>query len=86
VGDDPADWPTIRGVIDVLLVDRAKREAEILDYKTDSTQTWEKNAEGYREQMRYYLRAASDILGFAVKRATLVFVAPKQEREVVLEE
>jgi ATP-dependent helicase/nuclease subunit A len=86
VSDDPADWPTIRGVIDVLLVDRSRGEAEIIDYKTDSAFTWEKNAEGYREQMRYYLKAASDILGFAVKRATLVFLTPREVREVAFKD
>jgi hypothetical protein len=32
--------------------------------------------------MRYYLRAATEILGMPVKRATLVFLTPKQERVV----
>lgn len=82
--DDPADWPTIRGVIDVLIVDRKAKTAEIFDYKTDAAFTWEKNAEGYAEQMRYYLRAASGILGFGVERATLLFLTPKEEKNVTL--
>jgi ATP-dependent helicase/nuclease subunit A len=82
--DDPADWPTIRGVIDVLLVDRTAKTAEIFDYKTDAAFTWEKNAEGYAEQMRYYLQAAGEILGFKVDRATLLFLTPKQERTVTI--
>ena len=79
---DPADWPTIRGVIDVLLVNRRTREAEILDYKTDALFTWEKNAAGYAEQRRYYLAPASDILGFAVSKATLLFLTPRREQTV----
>ena len=79
----PADWPTIRGVIDVLLVNRAASEGEIFDYKTDSPATWQQNLPQYKLQMAYYLRAASEILGFPVSRATLLFLSPRQCREVV---
>jgi ATP-dependent exoDNAse (exonuclease V) beta subunit len=78
---DPADFPTIRGIIDVLLANTGARSAEILDYKTD--RLWQPRLEEYRRQMGYYLAAASDILGFPVARATLVFLAPR--REVVVE-
>ncbi|MGN6368371.1 MAG: helicase-exonuclease AddAB subunit AddA [Phycisphaerae bacterium] len=80
---DPADWPTIRGTIDLLLVHAREQSAEILDYKTDSPFTWQKNLPEYQRQMQYYLRAASDILGFRVARATLLFLAPKQAVEVL---
>jgi ATP-dependent exoDNAse (exonuclease V) beta subunit len=80
--DDPADWPTVRGVIDVLIADRAARTAEILDYKTDSDFFWERTVEEYRLQMRYYLRAAADILGFPVRQATLIFLSPRREVSV----
>jgi ATP-dependent exoDNAse (exonuclease V) beta subunit len=83
---DPADWPTIRGVIDVLLVDRAAGSAEILDYKTDSAFTWEAHAADYERQMRYYLQAAGEILGFPVTGATLLFLTPRRERAVTLPE
>ena len=33
---DPADHPTIRGIIDLLLLNPTSRTAEIFDYKTDS--------------------------------------------------
>jgi ATP-dependent helicase/nuclease subunit A len=73
----PADLPTIRGIIDVLLVNTATRSAEILDYKTD--RLWQPRLDDYRRQMGYYLAAASDILGFPVAQATLLFLAPRQE-------
>lgn len=79
---DPADLPTIRGVIDLLVADMRARTAEIIDYKTDSAWTWESNLPGYQEQMRHYLRAASAVLGFPIARATLVFLSPKETREV----
>jgi ATP-dependent helicase/nuclease subunit A len=79
---DPADWPTIRGAVDLLLVDAEKRVAEIVDYKTDSVGTWQGNLAGYERQMGYYLRAASEILGFGVERATVVFLAAREVREV----
>ena len=79
---DPADWPTVRGVMDVLLVNRKARTAEIFDYKTDSTFLWEERLEDYRRQMGYYLRAASEILGFKVEKATLVFLSPRKEHIV----
>jgi len=78
-----ADFPTIRGVIDLLLVEPGavggSPTAEIIDYKTDSAFLWEARLEDYRRQMQYYLAAASDILGFQVEKATLVFLAAKQE-------
>jgi ATP-dependent helicase/nuclease subunit A len=80
----PADWPTVRGVIDLLLVDLDRRTAEILDYKTDSTRLWQSRAPDYERQMHYYLRAAADILGFPVRRATLLFLSPQVELEVSL--
>ncbi len=79
---EAADWPTIRGTVDLLMVDREKKVAEIVDYKTDSARTWEGNVAGYEVQMGYYLRAATDILGFGVERATLVFLAAREVREV----
>jgi ATP-dependent helicase/nuclease subunit A len=83
-GGDPQDWPTVRGVIDVLIAEigPAKRQAEIVDYKTDSLRLWETRLPEYRRQMGYYLQAASQILGFPVEKATLVFVAAREEREV----
>ncbi len=82
---NPADWPTISGTIDLLLVHPREKRAEILDYKTDSASTWWKNLPDYRRQMQYYLRAASDILGFRVERATLLFLGPKEAVEVLNE-
>ena len=79
---DPADWPTIRGAVDLLLVDVEKRVAEIVDYKTDSVGTWQGNLAGYERQMGYYLRAASEILGFGVERATVVFLAAREVLEI----
>ncbi len=63
----------------MLLANPAARTAEILDYKTDSARSWESRLDDYRRQMAYYLSAASDILGFPVARATLVFLAPHRE-------
>ncbi len=80
---DPADWPTIRGVIDVLIVDTQSRTAEIIDYKTDSAFLWESRLAEYQRQMRYYLRAASEILGFKVEKATLVFLSPRIEQVAI---
>ena len=80
---DPADWPTIRGTIDLLMVNAGEKRAEILDYKTDSAFTWRKNLPDYERQMGYYLRAASDILGYRVERATLLFLSPKESVEVL---
>jgi ATP-dependent helicase/nuclease subunit A len=80
----PADLPTIRGVIDLLLADTRAKTAELIDYKTDSAWTWQSHLPAYEQQMRHYLRAASDILGFPVTRATLVFLSPKEIREVTL--
>ncbi|MCL2648793.1 MAG: PD-(D/E)XK nuclease family protein, partial [Phycisphaerales bacterium] len=80
---NPADWPTIRGVIDLLLVNRVARIAEIIDYKTDSLATWQQNAPTYRRQMFYYLRAASQILAFPVSRATLIYLTPKNTEEIL---
>ncbi len=80
--DDAQDLPTIRGVIDVLLVDLAGKRAEIVDYKTDSARLWESRVEDYRRQMHYYMAAASDILRFKVEKATLVFLAAQREIEV----
>ncbi|HUO09188.1 MAG TPA: helicase-exonuclease AddAB subunit AddA [Phycisphaerae bacterium] len=77
-----ADWPTIRGTIDLLLVHPASKSAEILDYKTDSPRTWQKNLPDYERQMGYYLRAASDILGFPVTRATLLFLTAREAVEI----
>lgn len=82
--DDPRDWPTIRGVIDVLLLDGP--EPEILDYKTDSPETWQQNAPKYREQMRHYLRAASAILGTPVRKAHLAFLAADVLETVTIDE
>ena len=82
--DDSADWPTIRGVIDALIVDMQARTAEIIDYKTDSAFLWESRLPEYQRQMGYYLRAASEILGFKVEKATLVFLSPRIERVVTL--
>jgi len=84
MSDDPRDWPTIRGVIDVLLLDGP--EPEILDYKTDSPETWQQNAPMYREQMRHYLRAAGAILGTPVRRAHLAFLAADVVETVALDE
>ncbi len=83
-GANPADWPTIRGTIDLLIVDSAIKHAEIIDYKTESSETWQRNLPAYETQMRYYLRAASDILGFPVPRATLLFLSPRVAHEVTL--
>jgi ATP-dependent helicase/nuclease subunit A len=83
--ENAADLPTIRGVIDLLLADMRSRTAEIVDYKTDSSWTWESHLPAYEQQMRYYLRAASAILGFPVARATLIFLSPRQTREVQLD-
>jgi ATP-dependent helicase/nuclease subunit A len=77
--DIAEDIPTIRGVIDVLLVDRPQSRAEIIDYKTDSARLWQSRVNDYRRQMRYYMAAAGDILGMKVPRATLVFLAAKVE-------
>ncbi len=55
---DPADWPTIRGTIDLLLVDAIAKSPEIIDYKTDSAFTWEKNLPVYERQMQYYLSSS----------------------------
>ena len=76
-----ADLPTIRGVIDLLVVYRegSLPVAEIVDYKTDSKFLWEKRVEDYRRQMEYYLAAASDILGYTVEKATLVFLGAQVE-------
>ncbi len=79
---DAADWPTIRGTIDLLVVDAVGKRAEIIDYKTDSVGTWEGNLPSYERQMGYYLRAASDILGFGVERAAVVFLAARRSCEV----
>jgi ATP-dependent helicase/nuclease subunit A len=76
---DLADLPTIRGVIDVLLADPAARRAEVMDYKTDGPKVWESRLEDYRRQMKYYLAATSDILGFPVENATLVFLSARRE-------
>jgi ATP-dependent helicase/nuclease subunit A len=84
-GEDPADWPTIRGVIDALVVDPVGRTAEVFDYKTDSAFLVDERLEDYTRQMRYYLRAASEILGFEVEKATLLFLAAQREVEVRLE-
>jgi ATP-dependent exoDNAse (exonuclease V) beta subunit len=81
---DPHDWPTIRGVIDVLVTDQEQRAAEIIDYKTDSLRMWERRLPEYERQMTYYLRAASEILGFEVERAVLVFLTAREEREVTI--
>jgi ATP-dependent helicase/nuclease subunit A len=75
----PEDLSTIRGVIDVLLVDPASKSGEIIDYKTDSARLWEGRVDDYRRQMRYYMAAAGDILGFPIQTATLVFLAARQE-------
>ncbi len=81
-----ADIPTIRGVIDLLLIQPpptgtadAHPIAEILDYKTDSEFTWQSSLDDYRRQMHYYLTAASDILGFPVRSATLIFLSPREQ-------
>ncbi len=79
---NPADWPTIRGTLDLLLVNPHTHTAEIIDYKTDSPFTWQSHLPEYERQMAYYLRAASEILGFPLERATLAFLSPKQLREV----
>ena len=65
--------------MDVLLVEPAARRAEILDYKTDGAKVWESRLADYRRQMEYYLAAASDILGFPVEKAMLVFLAARRE-------
>ena len=79
-----ADAPTIRGIIDVLLADPAARSAEIFDYKTDAANNWLAQLPHYQQQMRYYLRAATDILGYRVSRATLLFLAARKEEVVTL--
>jgi ATP-dependent exoDNAse (exonuclease V) beta subunit len=63
----------------LLLVDVAGRRGEIVDYKTDAVRRWEGRVEDYQRQMRYYLAAASEILGFGVERATLVFLSARRE-------
>lgn len=73
------DMPTIRGVIDVLLVNKPVKTAEIVDYKTDSARLWQTRVDDYRRQMRYYMAAAGDVLGMKVERATLVFLAAQEE-------
>ncbi len=80
---DPADWPTIRGTIDLLVAYPGEKRAEIVDYKTDSVVTWRGNLAEYERQMGYYLRAASEILGFRVERATLLFLSAKEAVEVL---
>jgi ATP-dependent helicase/nuclease subunit A len=85
-GDDAVtsagDLQTVRGVIDVLIAEPGKARAEIVDYKTDSAWTWQGNVEGHRRQMGIYLRAASEILGFVVEKATLVFLGAREVVEV----
>ena len=82
---DPVDWPTVRGTIDLLLAHPGERRAEIVDYKTDSAFTWRKNLPEYERQMGYYLRAASQILGYRVERATLLFLSAREVVEVLNE-
>ena len=87
MGREAADWPTIRGVIDLLLVERGGGRggggggaaAEVVDYKTDSAFLWKSRLEDYRRQMRYYMVAAGEILGFPAEKATLVFLAAREE-------
>jgi ATP-dependent exoDNAse (exonuclease V) beta subunit len=74
-----ADQPTIRGILDLLLLDPVQESAEIFDYKTDSPKFWRSRLADYQRQMSHYLRAASDILGYRVPRATLIFLSPRQE-------
>jgi ATP-dependent helicase/nuclease subunit A len=75
----PADLPTIRGVIDLLLANPSAHTAEIFDYKTDSPFLWQSRLDDYRRQMQYYLAAASEILAFPVTQTTLIFLAPHTE-------
>ena len=84
---DPLDQPTVRGVIDLLLAapPSAPARARIIDYKTDSLQTWQFHLPEYQAQMRYYLRAARDILGLPVEEAILVFLSPRHLETVTLE-
>lgn len=83
---DPEDWPTVRGIIDALLIHRDQRTAEIFDYKTDALHAWQTRVPEYRRQMRYYLRAAADILGFPVTRASLIFLTARRIETVLLSE
>ncbi|MCL2639921.1 MAG: UvrD-helicase domain-containing protein [Phycisphaerales bacterium] len=82
--ENPADHPTIRGIIDLLLVNPAAQTAEILDYKTDSLTSLQANTYAYRQQMRYYLQAASQILQFPVTHATLIYLTPRTTEEIHL--
>jgi ATP-dependent exoDNAse (exonuclease V) beta subunit len=66
----------------LLVAHPGERRAEIVDYKTDSAFTWERNLGEYERQMGYYLRAASEILGYRVERATLLFLGARREVEV----
>jgi ATP-dependent exoDNAse (exonuclease V) beta subunit len=69
----------------LLVAYSGEKRAEIMDYKTDSVGTWRGNLPEYQRQMGYYLRAASEILGFRVERATLLFLLAKEAVEVVNE-
>ncbi len=82
VPTSPLDCPQVRGIIDVLLV--APDRGQIIDYKTDHSFAVNERLPGYQRQMRYYMRAAADILKRPVSVATLVFLSARRVEEVNL--
>jgi ATP-dependent helicase/nuclease subunit A len=74
------DRAQLRGVIDVLLV--SPTQAQIIDYKTDHPLAVAERLPAYQNQMRYYIRAATDILRRPVPLASLIFLSARRIEEV----
>lgn len=75
----------VQGVIDCLVVE--PDALRVYDYKTDSVfgDAVDERAAGYGAQLRLYARAASEIFNRPVVEAALIFLQPREIREVKLD-
>ncbi len=80
--DDPLDQTMVRGRLDVLVP--VGEQYIIVDYKTDrvSGDGIDQRAEIYRSQLRLYREAIQRITGKRIAKSILVFLHPRECREV----
>ena len=76
-------WP-VREPPESTMEELPETPVQPLEAVQRTVQLYATRLEDYTRQMRYYLRAASEILGFRVEKATLLFLSAKKE-EVVFE-
>ncbi len=79
---EPLDRIMVRGRLDVVIP--LPSGGILIDYKTDdvSGDRIDRRADEYRPQVNAYREAISAITGFPIARALLVFLTPRQVREV----